>query len=91
MSDITLHYYNYCMYFNRVFGHPRDSRSSWIITHINFTSIFHHSCEESDYYYWTVSDGVSYYIILHIVLVDIAILTYFQNIFISFNLIILAK
>ena len=44
---------------NRVFGHPSDARSSWIITHINFTSIFLHSCEQSDYYYWTVSDGVS--------------------------------
>ena len=48
---------------NRVFGHPSNATSSWIITHINFTSIFYRSCEDSDYYYWTVSDGVSYYML----------------------------
>ena len=42
----------------RLFSEGEDSRS-WIITHVNFTSIFLRTCEPLDYYDWTVSDGVS--------------------------------
>ena len=44
----------------RLFGSQVKSASSyWIITHVNFTSIFNRTCEASDYEYWNMSDGVN--------------------------------
>ena len=45
----------------RLFGTTSLTRStSWIVSNINFTSIFPYKCQASDYYHWTVSDGVNY-------------------------------
>ena len=50
----------------RLFGKSSlTRRTSWIVSHINFTSIFPYKCQASDYYHWTVSDGVSYYLTLY--------------------------
>ena len=61
MSVISaqLFYVYVCMYvhFCRLFNENNSSRQ-WIVTHINFTSIFSHTCEDSDYYEWHVSNGV---------------------------------
>ena len=44
----------------RLFGtRTQSSFSNWIVTHINFTSVFIRTCESSDYENWTVSDGVN--------------------------------
>ena len=44
----------------RLFGtRSSEMRSDWIVIHVNFTAIFLRTCEASDYYPWTVSDGVS--------------------------------
>ena len=43
----------------RLFSASDDS-PDWIVIHVNFTSIFSRTCDgTSDYYQWTVSDGVS--------------------------------
>ena len=50
----------YHMYIRRLFGtSSRSVSSDWIITHVNFTSVFARTCESSDYENWTVSDGVN--------------------------------
>ena len=46
----------------RLFGTESQTTSAdWIVTHINFTSIFPRTCGASDYHQWVVSDQVSYY------------------------------
>ena len=53
--------YHTYIHIRRLLGtNSRLSFSPWIITHVNFTSIFLRTCEASDYYQWTVSDGVGY-------------------------------
>ena len=48
----------YHMY--RLFGtRTQSSSSDWIVTHVNFTSVFIRTCELSDYENWTVSDEVN--------------------------------
>ena len=50
---VQLLYHVYCRLFSEA-----DTSPHWIVTHVNFTAIFPRTCGPSDYYQWTVSDGV---------------------------------
>ena len=60
------------IYVYRLFGsEERFASSDWIVTHVNFTSIFNRTCEASDYEYWNMSDGVNNQSLNYVLIVDI--------------------
>ena len=69
----------------RLFGSESQITSTdWIITHVNFSSVFPRTCGTSDYYQWTVSDGVSY-ILAHSIHCSICILGPYIRMYCNLN------